>query len=130
MLRRALRTVLFTIVTIVLWTVSRPAMAMPAGYCDDRGASAIAPAPTLEAPDVAIQRARTEPSCDVDELLAGAAASSSHSHPRITTAAPDSAVPTAGFELAPPSRELLSTTLESPLRADGVTSGIERPPRR
>ncbi|MGA7124195.1 MAG: hypothetical protein WBY94_29100, partial [Polyangiaceae bacterium] len=64
------RAALFASLVLALWTIGRPAFAMPAGVCDDRGATAIAPAPPLEAPDVAIRQVRQGASC-ADQDLAG-----------------------------------------------------------
>jgi len=64
------RAALFASLVLALWTMGRSALAMPAGVCDDRGATAIAPAPSLEAPDVAIRRVRDGASC-ADRDVAG-----------------------------------------------------------
>jgi hypothetical protein len=64
------RAALFASLVLALCVAGRSAFAMPAGVCDDRGATAIAPAPSLEAPDVAIRRARAVGSCGERELLA------------------------------------------------------------
>jgi hypothetical protein len=58
MFRRVQRAALFVGFVLALWALARPASAMPAGLCDDRGASAIAPAPSLEVPDVALMRTK------------------------------------------------------------------------
>jgi hypothetical protein len=129
MLRRALRAVLFAIVTIALWTVARPAQAMPAGFCDDRGASAIAPDPLLEAPDVAIQRARIAPTCDGEEVQLGAAVAPGHGQPPIASASADPALPAATPAVPPASFDLCTFAPVAQPRADGVTSTLDRPPR-
>lgn len=129
MLRRALRAALFTIVTVVLWTVSRPAMAMPAPFCDDRGATAMAAEPLLEAPDIAIQRARATPSCDLDDCAAGAAVAPGHSPTSIPTASADPALPASPPVVPPASGSTRPFISAAQPRADGITGTLERPPR-
>ena len=129
MLRRALRAVLFAIVTIALWTVARPAKAMPAGFCDDRGASAIAPDPLLEAPDVAIQRAHVALVCDGEEVQLGAVAAPGHGQPVAAAVVLDPAVPATTPAVPPASPRPRSFLPLSQPRADGVTGTLERPPR-
>src|SRR5579859_2664378 len=60
--RAALRAALFASVMFAIWSFSRSAAA-GAALCDDRGASATAEPPALEAPGEAIQRARLGPRC-------------------------------------------------------------------
>jgi len=129
MLRRSLRAVLFAIVTIALWTVARPAQAMPAGFCDDRGASAIAPDPLLEASDVAIQRAHVASVCDGEEVQLGAAAAPGHGQPAVDAVALDPAVPATRAAVPPASSRPRSFLPVSQPRADGVQGTLERPPR-
>jgi hypothetical protein len=129
MLRRVLRAVLFAIVTIALWTVARPAQAMPAPFCDDRGATAIAPEPLLEAPDVAIQRAHVAPVCDGEEIQLGAAVAPGHAHPILTSSPADPALPPGILAVLPPSGSLRSFVPAARPCADGVTSTLDRPPR-
>src|SRR5271154_4922164 len=71
MFPRALRYLLAASLTLVLWTLARPALAMSAPFCDDRGASGIAAAPALEAPDVGVQRARATPPCPGEDVPLG-----------------------------------------------------------
>jgi hypothetical protein len=129
MLRRTLRAALFTIVTVVLWTVARPAMAMPAPFCDDRGATAIAPEPLLEAPDVAVQRARIAPSCELDDCAMGAAVAPGHAPTPIPSASGDSALPVASPAVCPADSGTLTPLPAAQPRADGVHRTLERPPR-
>src|SRR5947209_17163186 len=76
MARVVLRAVLFGSVVLALWSLARPASAAIAPLCDDRGASAIAPPPLLQAPDdahnEAIERAHVAPSCTRGDLPLGA----------------------------------------------------------
>jgi hypothetical protein len=129
MFPRAVRYILVSSLTLVLWTFARPAMAMPAPFCDDRGASGIAAAPALEASDVAVQRARATPPCPGEDLPLGVAIT--HSRPASAPAvlAVDPALPTARPPLVAPPDTLLdpSPTVECP--REGERSRIERPPR-
>src|SRR5579884_797187 len=65
-LGRIYRAVLFAGVLLAVWAVAIPAFASPAPLCDDRGATLLATPPALEAPDVAIERARASATCDED----------------------------------------------------------------
>jgi hypothetical protein len=67
MRRRSLRVALFAALVVAMWTVALPAMAAPAPFCDDRGASGIAAPPVLEPADVAIARALAPMVCDFDD---------------------------------------------------------------
>lgn len=127
--RRLLRAALFAIVTVALWALARPAMAMPAGYCDDRGATAIAPPPVLEAPDVAVRQARVAASCDGDDVAVGETVAPGHAPAGGVAAQGDPAVPVRTIALPPASSEQMSPVPELGPRADGVTTSIERPPR-
>jgi hypothetical protein len=113
-----------------MWTVALPALAAPAPYCDDRGASAMAAPPTLQPVDEAIQRARVlPPTCPQDEQFLSstiapahrsAAASLTATEPALTT--PNPAVVASPGEDLPP-----MVVHDWPL--PGVRSRIERPPR-
>lgn len=129
MVRAAVRSVLFAIVTIAIWTVARPAHAMPAPFCDDRGATAMAPAPTLEAPDTAVRRARLPATCSGEERLTGAAVTPGHggSLPDVSHAEPALVTPT--ITLAAPAAEWLEAPLSATPIAEGVICLLERPPR-
>jgi hypothetical protein len=126
---KLLRGVLFASFLLAVWTISRPAHASPlAPFCDDRGATALAAAPALEATDEAIQRAKTS-ACEEDAPLLGLAVGPAH-HP---LAAPAEDIG-AAQAVAP---SLLATLAETSIdfasraqpRQHGVRGRIERPPR-
>ena len=70
MVRRALRAASFAAVVLALWTMARPARAASAPFCDDRGATALAAPPALEAPGEAIRRASSS-TCNHDKVELG-----------------------------------------------------------
>jgi len=129
MLRRALRATLFAGLVLALWTFARPASAMPAALCDDRGASAIAPAPALEAPEDALRRPRFAPSCGDHDLPFFAAVS--RAHPRLATPPPggDKALPVLLVHSAATCAEVLEPPASEVSTSHGVRSRIDRPPR-
>jgi len=129
MFPRAVRYILVSSLTLVLWTFARPAQAMPAPFCDDRGASGIAATPALEAPDVAIQRARATPPCPGEDLPLGVAVT--HGRPASAPAAlaPDPMLPTTPAPLVAPPGSLLDPPPTVDCPGDGECSRIERPPR-
>jgi hypothetical protein len=114
---------------LALWTVSRPAAAaVPAGLCDDRGASAVAPPPALEAPDEAIQRARAAAPCggDVESRVAV-----SPGHRGISVAESDapSALPAQPLVWLAPHSAVIPRAEPAERRGLGVHWRVERPPR-
>jgi hypothetical protein len=130
MFRGVLRAALSVGLMLALWTVSRPAAAaMPAGVCDDRGASAIAPPPALEAPDEAIQRARAPVSCG-GELDSRVAVSPGHDRGSVPEQDAPSALPTEPVLLVVPESQpsRIACTSER-LGGFGVHFRVERPPR-
>jgi hypothetical protein len=130
MFRDVARAALFASLTLVLWMLARPAWAMPAGLCDDRGASAIASPPALEAPDGAIERARAQRPCGGDDVAGRATIrhgrqSASAFAARRAGALPVFciAVPSAPDQAAEPLRPAYRPT------RCGVRLRVERPPR-
>jgi hypothetical protein len=128
MLRRALRAVLFAIVTVALWTVSRPAHAAVAPMCDDRGASMIASPPTLQAPDAVL--AQGSRSCDGEDFLDGSAVAPGQA-PRVVPASPgDPALVPVTPTVLPPAVLGAAPAWDSPwIDPSGVRWRVERPPR-
>ena len=124
-----LRAVLFASLVLALWTVGRPALAMPAGLCDDRGATAIAPVPSFEAPDVAIRRARVGGSCADEKVPVHARVVPAH---RVFTppyGAAHYALSVAPFPLAAGAGEEISLDPCARRPISGVRCRVERPPR-
>ena len=62
MSRRLVRLVLAAATTLAAWLVVMPARAA-APFCDDRGASTLAPAPQLQAPEVSIDVGAGDEGC-------------------------------------------------------------------
>jgi hypothetical protein len=128
---RVVRQLLCASLLLALWTIARPAVAAlpPAPFCDDRGASGLAPAPLLDATDVAIERARSTSPCDVADFLFFA----SLSQGRGTVAPPlGGAVPamlSCQVRLARPAGELLAEPSTALAPHYGVRARVERPPR-
>lgn len=128
MVGRALRAALFAAGLMVLWTVARPAHAASAPFCDDRGATALAAPPTLEAPDDAIRRTLFS-SCDHDQVEFGLAVRTQHG--RATPPSDDSErgwrLP-AVLPVPAPGALLLRAHVHS-APCVGVRARVERPPR-
>jgi hypothetical protein len=124
-----LRATLFASLVLALWTVVRSALAMPAGVCDDRGASAIAPAPSFEAPDVAIRRARAAASCGDREPNVRARIVPAHRVFAPAYGGLHYALSVSSFPFAPEAgeRQQLGSHVNRPL--PGVRWRVERPPR-
>lgn len=122
--------VAFAATMLVVLTLTRPAHAAPAPFCDDRGATALAAPPALEAPDEAIRRARVtgcNHNLDFDVLMASlspwhgkAGAAADHPGPvglmAALVTAPSESMPLLATE--PPGRPCV-----------GARGRVERPPR-
>jgi hypothetical protein len=119
----------FVSLALALCTLARPALAMPAGLCDDRGATAIAPAPALQAPEEAIQRASAPASCAGRDGLARATIAPAHRGLASASADPQPAFPVGRVALAAAEGDKieLGRVDDQPLR--GMRPRVERPPR-
>jgi|GEM_PF-2502479 hypothetical protein len=122
-----LRAGLVASLVLALWTLARPALASSAPFCDDRGASAIAMPPALDAPDEAIARAR---SCTGggDALSLNATVVRWRLGATWGMDGPAAALP-RGVILVCAVREAFDPAERTPLASGGVTSRVERPPR-
>jgi len=133
MVTRVFRTAIFAGVMLALWTLGRPARAATlAPFCDDRGATALAPPPALEAPDEAIRRAAAVP-CDTDGPMfpdSCLALSPAHRTVRATSPGDEAAASVLAPQLLPPPLDgpFLFVVREAPPSA-GVRYRVERPPR-
>jgi hypothetical protein len=129
MFRRVIRYILVSSLALVLWTFARPAFAMPAPFCDDRGASGIAATPALEASDVAVQRARLTTPCPGEDVPLGVAVSHGRPPSAPAAVAAEPVLPTTQAPFVVPPGSMLDPppTVDSP--RDGERSRIERPPR-
>jgi hypothetical protein len=132
MVARTLRAAIATSLMLVLWTFARPAHAATiAPFCDDRGATALAPAPALEASDEAVRRAAIQ-DCDTSGSPT-LGLSVGHARPRISPAPAEispSQTP-ASLRFVPPAGEPLDVVARasSLLPQPGVRFRVERPPR-
>jgi hypothetical protein len=132
MVARSLRVALFASLVLALWSFARPARAATlAPFCDDRGATALASPPALEATDEAVRRTAATP-CDGsgDAPLFGVSLGSApHRAPAAAAhVAPMRTAP--AFEpLAPAPVEALEFVPASTLTPPGVRFRVERPPR-
>jgi hypothetical protein len=129
MVRAFVRAVLFGSVFLALWTLARPAAAAVAPLCDDRGASAVADPPPLEAPDVAIERARATCSTTQSDLPFGARIAPAHKNAPRFSPPPDPVVPAAALRVAPATGEEPEPAVVVARPCEGVRSRVERPPR-
>jgi hypothetical protein len=129
--RRILRQLFCACALLVLWTIARPAAAasLPAPFCDDRGASVLAPAPLLEATDVAIQRARSTSPCDAAGPMFFASLGPGRSDVAPRFGGSESAIVSGQAPLAQPAGELLAEPSATLAPDYGVRSRVERPPR-
>ncbi len=128
--RCILRQIFSASVLLALWTIARPVAASPpAPFCDDRGASALAPAPLLEATDVAIQRARSTAPCDAADPVFFASLGPGRSDVAPRFGGAESAIVSCQASLAQPAGDLLAPPSTTLALHYGVRSRVERPPR-
>lgn len=132
MLRGVLRAALSVGLMLALWTFARPAAAMPAGFCDDRGATSIAPPPALEAPDEAIERTRAPVTCFGDALEGRVAISPAHAGIASFGSDAGSALTARAVTIAAPPAPCADASSFFAVEASppyGVRVRVERPPR-
>lgn len=128
-LHRVLRALLLASVALAVWTLARPAMAAPAPLCDDRGATMLAPAPALEAPDVAVQRVHATATCPAGDLPLGAAVAPAHQAPPPPPQGGEPVLPQTSLAVAAPAGEELDMPTADVPPPEGVRWRVERPPR-
>jgi len=129
MVRRVFRAFLFGGVTLALWALALPARAATLSpFCDDRGASAVAADPSLEAPDLAVRRVAV--SCDgldADESVLAVVPG----HPRAPAPAAiaEPAVAVTAPRIPPADSAPLDFVHDTTPPRSGVHDRVERPPR-
>jgi hypothetical protein len=142
MLAKALRAALFTGLVLALWTFARPARAdvlapdalardavarSLAPFCDDRGATALAPPPALEPTDEALLRASAPPSDDGGPSF-GASLVAARRVARTRAVELTPVLPSPAI-VSPPPIYALVLFERAALPQAGVRFRIERPPR-
>jgi hypothetical protein len=129
MVRRVARAAVFAGLTLALFALARPARAIPAGLCDDRGATAVAPPPALEPPESALERTRSAQAPCGKDGPARATAAPSRRAPRPVAAA-ERALPAPAVLHAPP--RALGVDMPIPIAPPHTREArfrVERPPR-
>jgi hypothetical protein len=126
---RILRAMVFASLLLATWTLARPAHAFSlAPFCDDRGATALAPAPALQTPDEAIRRAKT-PACEGDELIFGLAVGPAHRALAQPVDHVESAQPVKPSVLVPLDGTSIDFAERASLMQLAARGRVERPPR-
>jgi hypothetical protein len=129
MASRVLRVAIAASFALVLFVLARPASAATAPFCDDRGASAIAAPPVLEAPDDAIRRASVV-SCDTEERLLDASIGPAHRLRIRALVGTESAIAAPRPDVLRPLGQRLPVQRAPVARLpQGVGVRVERPPR-
>ncbi len=125
----AARVFLGIAVTVAIWTLSRPAFAMPAPLCDDRGATSLAPPPTLQEPELAMRRAPAPLPCEDAGVSAGPTLAPGHGLHQVPSAQGDPVAMTFAAPLVSLAGEPLALPPPVAPSTEGVHYRIERPPR-
>jgi hypothetical protein len=120
---------MFAIVTVAIWTLSRPAFAMPAPLCDDRGATSLAPPPTLQAPELAVLRAPPPLPCEDTGLEAGPTLAPGHGQHQVPSPQGDPAVVIRTAAFVSLAGEPIALPAPAAPSSEGMHYRIERPPR-
>jgi len=115
---------------LALWTLGRPAHAAGlAPFCDDRGATALAAPPALEATDEAVRRSAAPP-CEDEAPIFGLALGPAHRTLRSFSADAAPAVAAAQPRLPPPPlEEPIAFVAGQAAPQAGIRYRVERPPR-
>lgn len=125
---RLLRAVLLSGLTLVLCMIVRPAFASEAPFCDDRGASAIALPPALDASDQAVARALAcSQGGDFSAYLA--TFTRARCHAELSLQGVDAAASAEALEVGGSSQRGLSDLGSASAPPTVVRSRIDRPPR-
>jgi hypothetical protein len=126
---RLIRAVLAWGVTLAIWVLARSAVAAPAPFCDDRGASALAPAPPLEEPQLVLAKAPSTSTCSSGDLLRGSTVARGHRTLTSPVAGGEPFLPSAFVVLPLRQGEVVPATEDSTRPLVGTRSRVERPPR-
>lgn len=133
MLARVVRAAIFFATVAVVSMLGRNAYAAVAPFCDDRGATALAAPPDLQAPDDAIQRARAEACGHVYDGADADGWRMAVRPGRLRVSAPANDPLPLRLASATPPAPVVSALLPSPDVPRGPSSResgrIERPPR-
>jgi hypothetical protein len=129
MVRRVVRTAMIASFVLAMWTVARPAHAATlAPFCDDRGATSLAPPPALEAPDEAIRRTRAS-TCDGNGTLPGHVLAPGHHRIAAPSCQVEPGQPVRPPTLVPVRSASVDFVVRAVLRSRGVRGRVDRPPR-
>jgi hypothetical protein len=127
---RAARVLVALALALAVWAVARPASAAPAPFCDDRGASAIAPPPMIESPTDVLERVRAASSCTSDDGESFRRSfAPMHRLPRPTGPNLEPALPRSCVAIVLPGAGEPVAVVKSERSPDGVRARVERPPR-
>ena len=125
---RVFRSALVLGLVLTLWTFARPALAARAPFCDDRGATAMAPPPALEAPDIGVIRARVSV-CEAGERSFFAIVTPARSNVSPPLGEADQALPSRSLHVVPAEDSLADLPMPGARPDAGVRHRVERPPR-
>ena len=112
---------------LVAWLVARPAEAA-APLCDDRGASALAPSPSLDIPNASLN-VGDHSDCDSEGARDKTYQRGQNPHRCACAAHVDGALPTTMPRVPVVSRELTVAPEVCGVERAGVRGSLERPPR-
>jgi|HubBroStandDraft_6_1064221.scaffolds.fasta_scaffold15261_2 hypothetical protein len=128
MVGRALRAALFAALVLALWTLARPAHAAFAPFCDDRGATALAAPPAIEAPDEAIRRTLAS-SCEHEKVEFGLSVRAQRKSTAPLSDGSEKGWQSQVSSSGPAPGEMLESVPVQPSPCIGVRVRVERPPR-
>jgi len=112
-----------------VWALAAPARAA-APLCDPRGATVMAPAPSLEEPETSIDVGSPADDCLIRFALSAATGGRAPEAPSTTSMQGDPAVPGAGVILpAAPSANVIPAPVAPGGERPGARGRIDRPPR-
>jgi hypothetical protein len=114
---------------LAFWTIAWPASASSAAFCDDRGASAVAPPPVLVPPE-AVLVGRVGAECRGERLAVFPAVGVSHDRTVISEGGVDPALAIEQVHLCSPGHALRPGLSHDDTAGRDPRGRLERPPKR
>lgn len=118
-----------TLFAVAVCLLTRTASAMPAPFCDDRGATLLASPPPLEATDLAALRTIARPKCSGDRIGSEPVVAPDQGQQESPSSQEEPVLPAFHVPVVSPAGEPLARPPVVTPSTEGVHLRVERPPR-